>query len=71
MASLAAARGDSNSAKTWEDKAADLKHRFAETFFDAEMGCYILAFDGNKEPCRVVSSNAGTGNTPITMTVFD
>ena len=59
MASLAAARGDSNSAKAWEEKAADLKHRFAETFFDAEMGCFILAFDGNKEPCRVVSSNAG------------
>jgi glycogen debranching enzyme len=28
-------------------------------FWDDELNCYVLALDGNKRPCRVVSSNAG------------
>ncbi|QWC57170.1 amylo-alpha-1,6-glucosidase [Erythrobacter sp. 3-20A1M] len=59
MGDLAAARGNGTAAGEWWDRAAELKSRFADTFFDSEMGCYILALDGEKEPCRVVSSNAG------------
>ena len=59
LAELSQARGDEAAAKEWRAKAADLKERFASTFFDAELGCYILALDGEKKPCRVVSSNAG------------
>ena len=59
MARLARARGDDSAALQWRERADDLQRRFAETFFDKKMGCYILALDGEKAPCRVVSSNAG------------
>ena len=59
MARLAAARGDANGAREWSERAEGLKRRFAETFFDRELGTYILALDGEKAPCRVVASNAG------------
>jgi len=59
MADISKARGDRAAAREWRAKAADLKQRFNATFFDEELGCYILALDGDKQPCRVVSSNAG------------
>ncbi len=40
-------------------EAEELKQKFNEVFWDEQMGTYILALDGNKKPCRVVSSNAG------------
>lgn len=40
-------------------EAEDLKQHFNEVFWDDELGTYILALDGNKKPCRVVSSNVG------------
>jgi glycogen debranching enzyme len=40
-------------------EAADLKQRFNEVFWDEELSTYILALDGDKKPCRVVSSNIG------------
>jgi glycogen debranching enzyme len=40
-------------------EAQDLKQLFNEVFWDEELGTYILALDGNKKPCRVVSSNVG------------
>ncbi|MBT0667599.1 amylo-alpha-1,6-glucosidase [Novosphingobium profundi] len=58
-AAICASRGDDAGASHWKDKARDMKRRFAETFFDPELGCYILALDGEKTPCRVVASNAG------------
>ena len=36
-----------------------LKKHFANTFWDEELGSYVLALDGDKRPCRVRSSNAG------------
>jgi glycogen debranching enzyme len=42
-----------------EAKAAILRAQFDEKFFDAELGTYVLALDGDKKPCRVRSSNAG------------
>lgn len=59
MGDLALSRGDGNAAKEWHGKAEELKRRFAESFFDPDLGCYILALDGEKKPCRVVTSNAG------------
>ncbi len=52
-------RGDIAAARTWRERAAELRQRFDKAFFDAELGTYILALDGEKQPCRVVSSNAG------------
>lgn len=40
-------------------EAADLKVKFNEKFWDNELNCFVLALDGDKKPCRVVSSNAG------------
>lgn len=59
MSQISQARGEHDCAKKWSERAADLQDRFAKTFFDEDLSCYILALDGAKEPCRVVSSNAG------------
>lgn len=40
-------------------EAATLKERFNERFWDEGLKCFVLALDGDKRPCRVVSSNAG------------
>ncbi len=40
-------------------EALDVQRRFEATFWDEELGCYVLALDGDKRPCRVKSSNAG------------
>jgi glycogen debranching enzyme len=40
-------------------EAARLAERFEQSFWCPELGLYALALDGNKEPCRVRSSNAG------------
>src|SRR6266446_5487303 len=36
-----------------------LAERFEEAFWCDDLGTYALALDGNKQPCRVRSSNAG------------
>ncbi|WP_143961489.1 amylo-alpha-1,6-glucosidase [Litoribacter populi] len=51
--------GESELFLKWKKEARQLKMDFNKTFWDKEMGCYILALDGNKKPCRVKSSNAG------------
>ncbi|HEY1024022.1 MAG TPA: amylo-alpha-1,6-glucosidase [Sphingobacteriaceae bacterium] len=40
-------------------EASSLKKNFNEKFWDEKLSCYVLALDGNKQPCRVVSSNPG------------
>ena len=47
--------------KRWTGRARRrlLRQRFDEVFFDDELGCYVLALDGEKKPCRVRASNAG------------
>jgi len=42
------------------DRAAEkLAEKFEAAFWCAELGTYAMALDGDKEPCRVRSSNAG------------
>ena len=36
-----------------------MRERFDACFWDAELASYVLALDGQKQPCRVQSSNAG------------
>ena len=36
-----------------------LQEQFEESFWEEELGNYVLALDGDKRPCRVRSSNAG------------
>jgi glycogen debranching enzyme len=46
-------------AEQLKKEAAELKERFNEFFWDDVLGTYILALDGDKQPCRVISSNVG------------
>lgn len=40
-------------------EAETLRQRFEDRFWLDDLGCYALALDGKKQPCRVLSSNAG------------
>ncbi len=56
---LARALGLEAKAMDWQGRAAALRQRFDDAFFDEALGCYALALDGEKKPCRVRASNAG------------
>jgi glycogen debranching enzyme len=43
----------------YEREGEAMRQRFEDRFWIEEMGCYALALDGRKEPCRILSSNAG------------
>ena len=51
--------GNDKDAEAFEARAQKLRDAFDTTFFDAELGTFILALDGEKRPCRVRASNAG------------
>jgi len=46
-------------AEAWRAQAKTLKEKFNQHFWDEALGCYVIALDGDKHPCRVKSSNAG------------
>jgi glycogen debranching enzyme len=46
-------------ARELEAEAQRLAERFEEAFWCPELGAYALALDGEKQPCRVRTSNAG------------
>jgi glycogen debranching enzyme len=46
-------------AQQLEVEAFSLAERFEEAFWCEELGTYALALDGNKQQCKVRSSNAG------------
>lgn len=56
---LAEVLGEKDFAQQLKTEAAGLKQKFNEVFWDEESSCYALALDGNKKPCKVVSSNPG------------
>ena len=56
---LAEVLGHHEQAEELRQAARRLKTRFHEAFWCPELQTYALALDGNKEPCRVRSSNAG------------
>ncbi len=56
---LASALGHADRAHTLQRQADKLQERFEERFWCEDLGTYALALDGNKQPCRVRSSNAG------------
>ncbi|QJP17542.1 amylo-alpha-1,6-glucosidase [Starkeya sp. ORNL1] len=51
--------GEEQRAAEFAAKAAALRTRFDEAFFDRKLDTYVLALDGDKRPCRVRASNAG------------
>lgn len=58
-ATIAQKLGHMHEAAAYRIKADTLRKRFDESFFDAEIGSYVLALDGEKSPCRIRTSNAG------------
>ena len=56
-AEIALALGEDG--KPYAREAEALRQRFEDRFWIDELGCYALALDGRKQPCRVLSSNAG------------
>jgi glycogen debranching enzyme len=46
-------------AQRLEVEAAELAERFEAAFWCEELGTYALALDGDKQPCKVRTSNAG------------
>jgi glycogen debranching enzyme len=51
--------GKSAMAKKLEIEARQLAERFERAFWCDDLGTYALALDGDKDPCRVRTSNAG------------
>ncbi|HEY9364404.1 MAG TPA: amylo-alpha-1,6-glucosidase [Chitinophagaceae bacterium] len=58
-AKLALIFNDNELADRMKKEAKEMKKKFNDEFWDEDLGCYVLALDKNKKPCRVVSSNAG------------
>jgi glycogen debranching enzyme len=58
-AQLAEAMGEHALATLQRDRAAQLRERFDEAFWDDQLGMYALALDRDKQRCLVRSSNAG------------
>ncbi len=58
-ARCAARLGNNDKAKQLEAEARQLAERFEGAFWCEELGTYALALDGNKQPCKVRTSNAG------------
>ncbi|MGC2198960.1 MAG: amylo-alpha-1,6-glucosidase, partial [Stellaceae bacterium] len=56
---LALALNHSALAATLSDQAEVLRERFEAAFWCDDLATYALALDGDKKPCRVISSNAG------------
>lgn len=56
---IAEALGHSTLSKSLMHEAEQLKIKFNNVFWQDESATYALALDGNKSPCRVVSSNPG------------
>jgi glycogen debranching enzyme len=56
-ATMARALGEEGAGYIREAEA--MRQRFEDRFWLEDLGCYALALDGRKQPCRVLSSNAG------------
>ena len=56
---LAEALGDPQRAAALAEQAESLRQKFEAEFWCEDLSTYALALDGEKRPCRVISSNAG------------
>ena len=56
---LALVQGDRERSSVLEAQAATLRQRFDETFWCDEISTYALALDGEKQQCKVRTSNPG------------
>jgi glycogen debranching enzyme len=56
---LAGILGYAGKAEALFDQAQALRDQFNRIFWSDKLGTYILALDGNKQPCAIRSTNAG------------
>jgi glycogen debranching enzyme len=59
MSYLASRLGKRDEALQWERAAEEIQENFLRQFWWEDEHVFYLALDGNKQPCKVVSSNAG------------
>lgn len=59
LATLAKRRGDDEAASHWERRAEKMRARVETQFWQSDLGTYALAIDGEGQPCKVRTSNAG------------
>lgn len=59
MSYLATRLGKHDAAQQWDATAETLRANFLAKFWWPNEDCVYLALDGDKRPCKVVSSNAG------------
>lgn len=59
MAEVFTVLGEPERAVILKQKAADLQHRFEQSFWCEELGYYAFALDAEKQPVRTIASNAG------------
>jgi glycogen debranching enzyme len=58
-AMMAHAVGETEFAEGLEKSAEALYKNFNDKFWDEGLGAYVLALDGDKQPCKVLASNTG------------
>lgn len=56
---LARRQGFSSRADDLLRQATALQQKFEDVFWNEDLGTYVLALDGHKQPCNVTASNAG------------
>ena len=59
IATVAREMGQNDLAETLISQAADLRKNFGRAFWDSHLEMFVLALDGEKNPCAVRASNAG------------
>ncbi|MDX8523576.1 amylo-alpha-1,6-glucosidase [Mesorhizobium sp. MSK_1335] len=59
LAALARRRGEFADAEHWEGRAEEMRIAVERDFWMDDLGFYAIAIDGEGEPCRVRTSNAG------------
>lgn len=56
---MARVMGENDLSKRLITESDTLKKNFNLKFWDESLGCFVLALDGEKRPCKVISSNPG------------
>ncbi|MEZ4571689.1 MAG: glycogen debranching N-terminal domain-containing protein [Thermomicrobiales bacterium] len=59
VAEIAAELGEGTRASSLRERAGQLRTEFNHAFWDENLGSFVLALDGDKRPCRVLTTNAG------------
>lgn len=59
LAKLARLRGEAERAESWEIRADAIRQKVERHFWIEDLSYYALALDGDGQPCKVRTSNAG------------